>query len=137
MSAAGAVQFWDTSALVALVFVEPHTPAASQAWAAAELRFAWDWLRVEAAAAVRRRDAAAPNTKALRSLLAGFQHVALDAGDYSAIERLIDKHGLRAADAGHLLALLQARRLRSELSFVCFDRELARAARAEGVRVVG
>jgi uncharacterized protein with PIN domain len=121
---------------VALVLQEPHTRAAAEALAQARLCFAWDFIRIEAAAALRRRGAKPGPLAAVRQLLDSFQTVAVGAPEFNAVEKLIEKHRLRAADAGHLFALLQVRRLRREVAFVCIDDELVRAARAEGVAVL-
>ena len=40
--------FWDTSAFVSLVFVEPQSERASRAMAEGKTHHAWDWMAVEA-----------------------------------------------------------------------------------------
>ena len=52
-----AATFWDTSALLALVFDEPHSASASEALEATTEFHAWDWLTVEAKASLTRRRA--------------------------------------------------------------------------------
>jgi predicted nucleic acid-binding protein len=128
-------QFWDTSALVALIFQEPHSTTALRARNDARRYHAWEWIQLEAVSALRRRGATAAQKQTLRTLLTHFQYVVVDSSDTVAIGKLIEKHGLRAADAGHLFCLIQAKKLHSNVHFVCFDRELTAAAESEGIRV--
>ena len=132
-----AVQFWDTSALVALIFREPHTAKALEAKEQAQRYLAWNWLQIEAHAALARRGATQEHLRYLRTLLNPFQYIAVDADDHPAIIKLLEKHRLRAADAGHLFCLKQAKKLLSDIQFVCLDDELTHAAEAERIRVFG
>lgn len=131
----GGVQFWDTSALVALVFQEPQTSTALKAGQAAKRYLAWEWIQVEAHAALYRRGARPEQLKSLRILLDNFQYIATDSEDYPALVKIMEKHRFRAADAGHLFCLRQAQKLIPDVTFVCFDEELVHAAEREGVAV--
>jgi hypothetical protein len=122
---------------VALVFEEPHSFAAMKAREAAKRYVAWDWIQIEAHAALTRRSAKPDQIRSLQTLLDNFQYIAADSEDYPSIVKILEKHRLRAADAGHLFCLKQAKKLVPEVAFVCFDEELVRAAEREGVKVFG
>lgn len=124
-------QFWDTSALVSLLFKERHTASASRAMEAGGLYLAWEWIQVEAYSALSRRGATPADFRFLASLLTLFQFLSLDGGDYPDIQAILHKHKLRSADAGHLFCLRKAKKFKPDLLFVCFDEELARAAGTE------
>lgn len=128
-------QFWDTSALVALILQERHTPLSLKAKEAGRRFLAWEWLKIEALAALTRRKCEPAEFKSLRILLEQFEFIGLESTDYPALGKVIQKHKLRAADAGHLFCLRQAKKLRSSICFVCFDEELTLAAEAEGIHV--
>jgi predicted nucleic acid-binding protein len=128
-------QFWDTSALVALILQERHTALSLQAKEEGRRFLAWDWLKIEALAALARRKCGAVEFKSLRTLLEQFEFIGLEPSDYPALGKVIQKHKLRSADAGHLFCLRQAKKLRPSICFVCFDEELTKAAEAEGIHV--
>jgi predicted nucleic acid-binding protein len=134
-------QFWDTSAIVSLIYKEPHTTEALRAHANAFRSFAWGWLEIEAQAALLRRGATAADLKTLQNLLSFFDFIDIDPdpklNHYPSIRKILEVHRLRAADAGHLFCLLQAKKIQPDIIFVCFDEELIRAAQKEGVRVFG
>lgn len=128
-------QFWDTSALVSLLFKERHSDSAGKAMEAGGLYMAWEWIQLEAYSALSRRGASPSEFKSLASLLSLFQFLSVDAGDYPDIQAILQKHRLRTADAGHLHCLKKARKVRPDLTFICFDEELVRAAGAEKIKL--
>jgi predicted nucleic acid-binding protein len=135
------MRFWDTSALVPLIAREASTeavlalhredPVVLVAWTAS----------IECVSAfVRKHRERAISDDQLMSLLATLGELARtwNVGEptsevRAAAERLVEAHGLRAADA---IQLASARAPGRAIDFVCFDRRLARAATAEGHRVV-
>ena len=131
------VQFWDTSALVSLLFQERHTPLALKARDSGKRCIAWDWLQVEVQAAIHRRRGAQEMLRSMKLMLDQFQFFSVFPDDHQAIGRLLEKHRLRAADAGHLFCLKQAKKMNPEIQFICFDDELNKAAEAEGIEIFG
>jgi predicted nucleic acid-binding protein len=126
-------QFWDTSALVSLILEERHSVEAVKAQSAAKRYFAWEWIQVESHAALIRRGARPEQFKALRTILDHFRYVGLGSDDQPAVIKVLEKHKLRAADAGHLFCLKQLKRVIPDIAFVCFDQELSTAADKEGI----
>ena len=128
-------QFWDTSAFVSLFYEEPFTASALAARAVAERYLAWDWLVLESWSAFVRRGSTEAQRRARRRLLRYFTFLVLGEGHASAIQRQISRHRLRTADAGHLHCLTLAKRLYTDIVFVCCDDELTRAARERRITV--
>jgi predicted nucleic acid-binding protein len=133
----GPLQFWDTSAVIALISKDAFASAAVQAMNSAEEYWAWEWLQIEAESALRRRRSGSSEFKDLNTLLNQFQFLSLDSNDFPEIRAILDSHRLRSADAGHLFCLRKAHRLFPRIQFVCFDQELNQAARKEGIAVFG
>ena len=133
------LQFWDTSALIPLVFDEPRTRDSCWIHEQDSHRMAWDWMVVEAHAVLHRRKATPDQFAMLGSLMKEFTFFSLqlDIAVRSAILKLLQAHHLRSADAGHLYFLKQVKKLPGKLEFVCYDQELVRAAKKEGIRVFG
>lgn len=126
--------YWDTSALLKLIFVEPGTDAAVRAQTQSRRIIAWDWTAVEACAATFRRGGP-DEQKRLSLLLRPFQWIGLSRKFHNDVIGLAKKHHLRSADAGHLFCVLKARELAQDTVLVCFDEELSRAAASEGIPV--
>jgi predicted nucleic acid-binding protein len=129
------IAYWDTSAVLALILQEPHSPEAVRASEIVTLNYAWDWLRVEAESGLRRRQATEESFEALARHLQSFRWISLGRADFPAINSLNARHRLRAADAGHLYCLKQAAHILPEIRFVGFDRELTAAVQAEHLPV--
>ncbi len=129
--------FWDTSAVLPLVYREVHTPAARTAAERAGPYLAWEWLRVEARLAVNRRGEDEERVARLEEWFAGVLWERFGAEELGDVIDLGRRHSLRAADAGHLYTLLRMRRLFPDVVLVCFDDDLSQAARKEGVKVLG
>lgn len=127
--------FWDTSAILPLVYQEVHTPLATAAVRRAGLSIAWEWLQVEARLAVARRGDDPDRLARLREWFDSAEWQSFGNGELNQVISLGVRHKLRAADAGHLHSLLQIRRLFPKIVFVCFDDDLTQAAKAEGVSV--
>ena len=93
------------------------------------------FIKSAALAVLTRRKCEPAEFKSLRTLLEQFEFIDLEPNDYPALGKVIQKHKLRSADAGHLFCLKQAKKLRSSICFACFDEELTKAAEAEGIHV--
>jgi hypothetical protein len=129
------IAYWDTSALLALVFKEIHTPAALQANATATANYAWRWLEVEARAGLLRRRATESAWAELQVHLHSITWLDLPVADHPALLALNQRHRLRAADAGHLHCFQRAAHVLPDLVLVSFDAELTAAARSEKLRL--
>lgn len=130
------LQFWDTSAIVALFAREGRSPDAVRIAEAGNRFWAWDWMQMESLSALLRRKMGADHIRRLRELWRRFEYVTVGTEHFPALEKVLQKHRLRSADAGHLLCLKWVHRLNPTIGFVCFDQELASAAEAEGIRVI-
>jgi hypothetical protein len=131
------IQYWDTSALISIVFQERHTSAALQARDEGRRWLAWTWIQIEAHSALARRGGRPADFKSLHAILEQFEFISFGTEEYPALRKLLDRHRLRSADAGHLFCLIKAKKLVPELQFVCFDDELTKAAKTEGIKVFG
>jgi predicted nucleic acid-binding protein len=125
--------FWDTSALVALLFEEPHSAEAERARASTTTGHAWRWIRVEAAAAMSRRDASDERWARMEGLLASLRLIDLSPDDLDVLCRVNRTWRLRAADAGHLHCFRRAAYAMPDLQLVTFDDEMVAAARTHGL----
>jgi len=140
------VRFWDTSALIPLVFSEPGTGRARHWLREDPDVVVWTLTRVELLSALARRrreepEAASRLLAARRRVLAAWEQwsevTAVEAVRRHA-ERVVESHPLRAADALQIAAaLVTAEDDPPSLPFVTFDRNLAAAAEREGFRVLG
>lgn len=140
------MRFWDSSALVPLVFDEPASEELRRLACEDEAPVIWALSSVELVSALARLDR---SSRGLDDLLGGVRRDALelvrrcravvlvDAVRHRA-ERLVSVHAITAADALQLAAALVVSREQPEtLEFVTLDTVLARAARLEGFPVVG
>jgi len=140
------VRFWDTSALVPLIVVEPHTPRVRRWMAEDDDLVVWTLTRVEllSALARRRREAGvspAALVAARRAVLAVWERwsevSAVDVVRRQA-ERVVESHPMRAADALQIgAALVAAGDDPESLTFVTLDADQAEAAGREGLLVLG
>ena len=139
------MRFWDASALIPLIVRERVSDEAlSLHRADADVVVAWTATIECASACVRRHRDRAISDDELVSLLtrlrqlSGHWNVTEPTGELrSSAERLVARHGLHAGDAIQLAsASAAAGQVRSTIDFVCFDRRLALAATAEGLRVL-
>jgi uncharacterized protein len=139
------VRFWDTSALVPLVFDEPATEGARQLLSRDPDVAIWSLSSVELLSAVGRVGRRAvgladlvPSLRAASLDLVGRCAVVTDVdGARRRAERLVGVHPIAAADAMQIGAALVVCGDRPErLEFVTLDAQLARCAQLEGFRVM-
>jgi len=128
--------FWDTSAVVPLIFRETHSPNAQAAFRQADSFFAWDWMQVETEAALARRHARERDWRSWTELRGLFQWVHLPSGEWPEIQKLNRIWRLRAADAAHLYAFRRVSAILPELRLVTFDDEQRSLASKQGFRLI-
>jgi predicted nucleic acid-binding protein len=128
--------FFDTSAIVPLLLIEPHSEQALEAWGRAERVWAWRWLGVEAEAAMGRRHATPRSWAQWRSLEAAIHWLDLGSEEWDQVRSFNRSLRLCAADAGHLFVFDRALAAIPEMALVCFDREVAGAAESLGLPVL-
>jgi hypothetical protein len=121
--------FWDTSAVLALIFQEPHTARAQKAAPETTVAYAWWWLEVETWSGVTRRGGNAEQKAACRKALSAMAWMNFPR---TRTEDLLK----RAADAGHLFCFKEMSRVVEGLILVSFDREMVKAAKREGISVL-
>lgn len=139
------MRFWDTSSLVPLVVREAASATIERLFLDDPDLAVWWAARVEFASALARRrragtlleDEAERASQDLRDLLAGsFEIEPAEEIRDRAIELLL-RHELRAADALQLAAAaFWSEDVPGGSSFVCLDRRLRAAGRAEGFTVL-
>ena len=122
--------FWDTSAVVPLIFQEPNSGVAQRAAGVTRRAFAWSWMRVEAEAALLRRGATTQSWQELSRLLSAFIWLNMNPGEEGAVCQFNRPLGLRASDAGHLYVLSKAVSADPSIRLVTFDLEMQSAAAA-------
>lgn len=127
--------FWDTSAVVPLIFREIHSPAAQAAYGQASSFFAWDWMQVETEAALARRQARERDWKSWTEIRALFQWVHLPPNEWAEIQKYNRSWRLRAADAAHLYAFRRVFSILPDLRLVTFDDEQRALASKKGFRL--
>ena len=120
--------FWDTSAIIPLVFQEAHSAQAARAHAAARWAFGWSWMRVEAEAALLRGGAGAQHWQELQKLASSFIWLELPPSEESAVRQFNRPLGLRASDAAHLYVFSKASGVDPAMQLVTFDQEMQSAA---------
>lgn len=121
--------FWDTSAIVANIFVEPHSREAEMILARHTLAHAWSWLRVEAHAALARRQATPEQWRKLGNLLEAVAWTDLGETVHDDLCEFNASLRLRASDAAHLFCFSLLVPHLPDLVLVSFDDEMRRAAR--------
>ena len=130
-----AITFWDSSAVIALAFNEPHTPSAQLARSQTEEFHGWDWLAVEIHAATARRRAHKEVMDNLAGFLSATNLHSLSAEDFPELIEHNKRWRLRAYDAGHLFSFQRVHEDQPELELVTFDKEMIAEAKSEGFRV--
>ena len=135
------MNFWDTSALVALGVDEPHREHALGVLTGDDRMAVWWGTTVEYVAAVSRRERegilataeASELLARLHALSRAWYEVQPDRRVKELAERLLRVHPLRAADGLQLAAALAAaEEVPSSIGFVCFDARLNQAASRKG-----
>ena len=140
------MNFWDTSALVALDSGDTHGDAVRRILEADGSVALWWGAHVEYAAAVSRRERERKLTaQQAATLLRRFNTLAQSCHEVQPAhrirllaQRLLRVHPLKAADALQLAAALTvAEDDSASIGFVCFDTRLNRAAAREGFPILG
>ncbi len=127
--------FFDTSAIVPLIFQEPHSTKATQAWCNSTLRLGWEWLRVEAEAALVRRRGNPAAWNLWRRVEAGVHWIEPEGEWLDRLKTFNRGVGLRAADAGHVYLMEGCAAALPDLVLITFDLEMAEAAKKRGICV--
>ena len=135
------MNFWDTSALVALGVDEPHRQLALRILESDDRMAVWWGASIEYVAALSRRERDGSLTTEevsehlvrLHALSQVWYEVQPAHRIRSLAQRLLRVHPLRAADSLQLAAALAvAEEDPASVGFVCFDERLNRAASREG-----
>jgi predicted nucleic acid-binding protein len=129
------VLFWDSSAVLPLIFKESHSKAAMMAWQRGRIHLAWEWMEVETHAALVRRTYASVHLRAWRSRLDRFYLFGLPPEANRRIMACNQQWALRSADAAHLFLFQELRNEFPEIQLVTFDGEMINLARKEGWRL--
>ncbi len=139
------MNFWDTSALVALSVEEPHRQTALRVLEADEHIVVWWGTSIEYVAAISRRerdgslttDEVAAHLSRLNALSQVWYEVQPSQRIKTVAQRLLRVHPLRAADSLQLAsALVASEDDPTSLGFVCFDARLNQAAAREGFTIL-
>ena len=139
------MNFWDTSALIALSVDESHRRFALRVLEADDRMAVWWGSTVEYVAAVSRREREGSLTAAeasdiirrLHALSQVWYEVQPGPRVRDLAQRLLRVHPLRAADSLQLAAaLMSAEEDPSGTGFVCFDTRLNEAASREGFAIL-
>jgi len=126
--------YFDTSAIVPLLLEEPHSEPATRAWYQTESRYAWQWLRVEAEAALTRRKATPESWERWQELQLEVNWIEPE-DDWTTELRLFNRGiGLRAADAGHLFLMERCLAHRPSLQLITLDKEMRAVALQRGLK---
>ncbi len=139
------MNFWDTSALVALSVEEPRRQTALRVLEADEHIVVWWGSTIEYVAAISRRerdgslttDEVAAHLSRLNALSQVWYEVQPSRRIKTVAQRLLRVHPLRAADSLQLAsALVASEDDPTSLGFVCFDARLNQAASREGFTIL-
>jgi predicted nucleic acid-binding protein len=120
--------FLDTSAVIPLLVEERHSVSAQKSWERFDEFYAWEWMRVEAEAALSRRKVGSETWNQWRKIEAMIGWLEPPVGWQERLCLFNRSLRLRAADAGHLYVMEQAGRVIDELTLVTFDEEMRAAA---------
>ena len=139
------MNFWDTSALVALSVEEPHRQTALRVLEADEHIVVWWGTSIEYVAAIARRerdgrlttDEVAAHLSRFNALSQVWYEVQPSQRIKTVAQRLLRVHPLRVADSMQLAsALVASEDDPTSLGFVCFDARLNQAASREGFTIL-
>lgn len=135
------MRFWDASAVVPLLIIEPHTPTAKSLLDRDSGIVMWWGTSLECSSALarsRREDRIDRSSYDIgRKLMQTLQRASFEIQPSDEVrhraDRLLGAHALRAADALQLAAaLIWCQERSAGAGFVCLDRRLRQAVRAEG-----
>jgi len=127
--------FWDSSAVVSLIFEEPQTAQAKEAWSESREFWAWEWMNVEVEAAIIRRNVSSRGWEIWRKIQPAFNGLSMEASELTTLMALNRGCRLRAADAGHLYVFDRLSTALPETELLTFDMEMARAAEKLALRL--
>ena len=139
------MNFWDTSALVALSVEEPRRQMVLRVLEADEHIVVWWGTTIEYVATISRRehdgslttDEVAAHLSRLNALSQVWYEVQPSRRIKTVAQRLLRVHPLRAADSLQLAsALIASEDDPTSLGFVCFDARLNQAASREGFTIL-
>lgn len=139
------MNFWDTSALIALGVDEPHRQRMLEVLEEDDRMVVWWGSTVEYVSALSRRERDGSLTTDevdrhlvhLRALSQTWYEVQPGRRIKDLAQRLLRVHPLRAADSLQLAAALAAAdQDPTNVGFVCFDTRLNQAASREGFRIL-
>lgn len=120
--------FFDTSAVVPLLLREERSDAAHQYWAACDEAWAWDWLTIEAEAALVRQKADRDAWTAWRQVSTALTLCEFTSEHIEQLRAFNRTLGLRAADAAHLFLFDRLVPHLPDIQLLTFDKEMAQAA---------
>jgi predicted nucleic acid-binding protein len=139
------MKFWDSSAIIPLLVMEPMTRIVSDILAEDRQMHVWWATEVECVSALARRERenTVPSTSIeialdrLASLREDWNEIAAGTGVRGTAKRLLRVHALRAADALQLAAAsVLSDGDRSSITVVSLDDRLRDAARREGFQLL-
>lgn len=116
--------FWDTSAVIPLVLEESRSELVLKIWGESDSNWAWDWMLIEAEAALSRRRNSPDVWREWLELNQQFQTVERDTLRFPALRIMNRSLKLRAADAGHVFVFDRLLESIPDLSMVTFDQEM-------------
>jgi hypothetical protein len=120
--------FWDTSALVALLVIGPHTAEAGAAWNQSGRAWMWRWTRLEVEAALGKQRAPAEAWTSWRKIQAAMQTVDLEADQFPALCQFNRTAVLSPSVASQLFVFDRTQAAVTTLKLVTFDKETRLAA---------
>lgn len=138
------MRFWDSSAIVPLLVIEPHRDRLLGLLQRDPEMLVWWGTPVECTAALARREReealgvaeAGVALERLRHVAAAWQEIAPSDSVRTTARRLLRVHPLRSADSLQLAAaIVAAEHEPATLEFVSLDARLTEAASREGFRV--
>ena len=135
------IAYFDTSAVIPLIVVEPSSSRCNQVWNEASRVVSIRLLNPEARAALARAERMGRITRAqrvaavaeLEAIITEIDHIEVTAELAHAAGELAQRHGLRGYDAVHLAAALAAHD--SDFVLATGDADLAAAATSLGLAV--
>jgi len=124
--------FWDSSAILPLVFDEAHSPEAWSAWRSGEDHVAWNWMEVETHAALVRRNANEDQFVAWKACLDKIFLLGMAVANHRSVMKKNKEWELPSADAGHVYLFQAFHRNHRNTKMVTFDREMERVCEDRG-----
>ena len=126
--------YWDTSALLALIFQEPNSTSAQKASQQTGSVYMWEWAQVEAESALLRRGAQKQDWDYLNEIYSAVNWVSSDRRLIESVRVANKRWKLRTMDAAHLLIASQLDKVLEDFTLVTFDIEMKAAAELDGLK---